>query len=52
MSSCDLKFSAMVSLNPCTNIFTQKIFKGYMPQEAEKIRQKHVLKKDMPEKEK
>ena len=55
MSSCDLEFSAisrMVPLNPCTDIFTQRILKRYMPQKVEKIRQRHVQKRDMPEKEK
>ena len=39
ISSCDLEFSAispMVSLNQCTNIFTQRILKWYIPQEVEK----------------
>ena len=45
MSSCDLEFSAfpqIVSVNPGTNIFIQKILKGYMPQKVEKIIQNHL----------
>ena len=52
MSSYVLGFSAisrMISLNPCTKGFTQRILKGSMPQEVEKIHHKHVQKRNMPE---